>query len=214
MNTNQSFSNLYWLGGSPCGGKSSMSEFLRERFNLSVYKIDDQSDRHFTHMLDPEKHPAISEWMRSSWDQRWMQPVDDLLRFAIRAYTEHFSILINEVLQLPKDQRWLIEGCPLMPKLIQPYLADAHHAFWVLAGNDFQRSHYSKREWIPMVLSECSQPEQAFNNWMDRDAAYSEWLRNEVIQSGYAHLVNDGSRGVEENAMLIAQHFGLTGECN
>ena len=38
--------NTMWIGGSPCCGKSSVAEILRDRFGLNYYKCDDHFDRH------------------------------------------------------------------------------------------------------------------------------------------------------------------------
>lgn len=38
--TEDKLKNVFWLGGSPCAGKSSISEILANRFDLEVYQVD------------------------------------------------------------------------------------------------------------------------------------------------------------------------------
>lgn len=35
----------YWIGGSPCCGKSTISEMLIKEFGFDMYKCDDHLDR-------------------------------------------------------------------------------------------------------------------------------------------------------------------------
>ena len=37
--------NIYYIGGSPCAGKSSVAEILLRRYGLNYFKIDDFLDR-------------------------------------------------------------------------------------------------------------------------------------------------------------------------
>ena len=39
-------SNIYWIGGSPCSGKSSIAELLCKEFGFNYYKCDDHLDRY------------------------------------------------------------------------------------------------------------------------------------------------------------------------
>lgn len=60
------------------------------------------------------------------------------------------------------------------------------------------------------MLSGCSDREQAFANWMDRDALFAEAVRSQCAALGYASRVNDGRESGEGLIRRIADHFGLT----
>ena len=36
--------NVYYIGGSPCSGKSTVAEILSERYDLYYFKVDDFLD--------------------------------------------------------------------------------------------------------------------------------------------------------------------------
>lgn len=38
--------NIYWIGGSPCAGKTSISEMLVEKYGFTLYRCDDYLDKH------------------------------------------------------------------------------------------------------------------------------------------------------------------------
>lgn len=41
--------NVYYIGGSPCCGKSTVAEFLSKKYDLFYFKVDDFLDK-FTKM--------------------------------------------------------------------------------------------------------------------------------------------------------------------
>lgn len=60
--------NVFWLGGSPCSGKSSISEILADRFDLDVYHVDEAFKTH-AQRLDPVHQPTLAKWRESSWNE-------------------------------------------------------------------------------------------------------------------------------------------------
>ena len=73
----------------------------------------------------------------------------------------------------------------------------------------FQREHYARRPWIHDVLRECSDPAQAFANWMQRDAIFARWVRREALHHHFKIVVVDGRQSLTANAEAVAACFGL-----
>lgn len=202
--------HVFWLGGSPCAGKSSIGEVLAARFCLDVYHVDEAFEVHAQH-LDSSLHPTLTKWRASSWEQRWMQPVESLVRDVIACYQEHFTLILADILSMPKDRPLLVEGTALLPRQVAGVLVERSHAMWVVPTAGFQREHYARREWVSEVLEQCDNSEAAFHNWMERDAEFARWVTTEVDELGLELLRVNGGRTMEENALTVASHFQLTG---
>lgn len=200
---------MFWLGGSPCAGKTSIGDILAARFDLDVYSVDEAFEAH-AQKFDPELHPTLTRWRASSWNQRWMQPLETLVRDVIACYQEHFTLILADVLSMPKDRPLLVEGTALLPRQVAGVLAERSRAIWVVPTPDFQTEHYARRGWVPGVLEQCDEPEAAFHNWMERDAGFARWLTSEVEALGLELLRVDGQRTIEENAEAVASHFKPT----
>ena len=69
---------------------------------------------------------------------------------------------------------------------------------WVIPTAEFQREHYSRREWVAGILEQCGDPEAAFRNWMARDAEFAVWVTAEASALGLGLLRVGGSRKVDE----------------
>lgn len=198
--------NVFWLGGSPCAGKSSVSQILENDFDINVYRVDAAFENHREN-FDASLHPALCRWESSNWNQRWMQPVENLVRDVIRCYREHFSLIIEDVSAFPRNKPLLVEGTALMPQEISRILPKRSNAIWLIPTPEFQRKYYSQREWIYEILKQCDNKEAAFQNWMERDAAFADFVAKEAERLSLEWLLVDESKTVEENAAIVAGHF-------
>lgn len=200
--------SVFWLGGSPCSGKTSISEILSNRFNLRVYHVDEALENH-TRAFNPALRPALAKWSMSSWEERWMQPIDDLVHDAIACYQEHFALIREDLLAMPKQQSLLVEGTVLLPRDIATILPNRNQAIWLIPTSDFQRDHYSQRAWVRGVVEQCSNADVAFNNWMERDVQFAKWIEAEVAELNLQLLKVDSTDTLETNAEVVASHFQL-----
>src|SRR5438105_2762581 len=202
---------VFWLGGSPCSGKSSISRILAGRFDLDVYHVDEALETHMKR-LDPVHHPALTKWSESSWDERWMQPIDNLVQNVIACYQKHLALILEDILEISKRKSLLVEGNALLPRPLASVLTNRSQAIWLISSADFQRAQYSEREWASTIVAQCSDPETAFDNWMERDIRFAEWVEAEATALNLTMLKVDGNRTLEENAEAIATHFQLAGD--
>jgi 2-phosphoglycerate kinase len=202
----RSLGKIFWLGGSPCSGKTSISHILASRFDLDVYQVDEAFET-YAQRLDPAHQPALAKWCESSWDQRWTRPIDKLVQDVIACYREHFALICDDVLNMPNGKSLLVEGTALLPRPVASLLTKRSHAIWVIPSADFQRAHYSERKWARDIVAQCSDPEAAFHNWMERDIRFAGWLEAEAARLDLPMLRVDGNRTLQQNAQAVAMHF-------
>ena len=200
--------NVFWLGGSPCSGKSSISLILASRFDLDVYHVDDAFETH-TQRLDPVHHPALTKWRDSSWDERLMQPINNLVQDVIACYGEHFALILEDIMEGSRRKSLLVEGTALLPRPVASVLTKRNQTIWIIPSADFQIAHYSEREWAWDIAAQCRDPEAAFHNWMERDIRFAELVESEAAALKLPILRVDGNRTLEENAETVARHFQL-----
>lgn len=210
--TGDQLKNVFWLGGSPCAGKSSISEILASRFDLDVYHVDEAFETH-VQSLDAVHQPALAKWCASSWNERWMQPIDNLLQDVIACYQEHFALVRTDILGRSRQKSLLVEGTALLPRQVVGLLSNTNQAIWITPSEGFQREHYAKRVWAREIVDQCSNPEVAFQNWMERDIRFAKWIEAEVTTLNLPQFKIDGSRTIAESAERVAAHFELIAEC-
>ena len=203
---------FYWLGGSPCSGKSTIAEMLGAQYGLQIYHCD---DFFFADMraADPHRQPRLHKIARMSWDEILSRPVPEQLADVLQIYREGFPLMMRDLVrrqeEAPPDIQFLVEGAALLPELITPLLPEPRRAIFLVPMPAFQRRVYARREWRHALLAECRDPEQAWENWMERDVQFGRWMRARAHARGLAVLTVDGAKSVEENAVRVQRHFQL-----
>src|SRR5512133_1785392 len=161
----QLLSHVYWLGGSPCAGKSSIADTLSQRYGMQLYRCDEAFYRHLD-QITPDEQPVFYRVMHLSSEALWMRPVAQQVEETIEIYHEEFPLILADLLALPLDRPILAEGAALMPDLVAPLLADPRRGMWVVPSPEFQRHHYEQRDWWRDVVRERSHPPHALEHWM------------------------------------------------
>lgn len=202
---------VFWVGGSPCSGKSSISEILARRFDLDIYHVDEAFETQ-RQRLNPAQQPALSKWLASSWNERWMQPLDSLVADAIACYREHFALIVDDIAARPGGKSLLVEGTALLPREMAEMLPNPGQAIWIVPTPSFQREHYAQRQWARAIVEQCDDPNAALRNWMERDIRFAEWIEAEVRALDLQLLQIDGRLTIAESAQEVARHFQLASD--
>lgn len=201
--------HVFWLGGSPCSGKSSISEILAKQFGLRVYKVDDYFDAHLKRAIS-ENQPHLYQVGQMSWDEIWMRPVAEQVANEIAIYREQFSMILDDLRAMPDDRPILAEGAALLPDLAAPLLTRSNQALFMVPTEHFQKKTYAQRAWIQTILAQCHAPEQAFANWMDRDVGFGQWVAATAVTYNLHVLIVNGRQSITQNASYAATHFGFS----
>jgi hypothetical protein len=195
------------MGGSPCSGKSSIAKILSGRRELQYYQCDGAFDEH-GRRVSALGQPTFHKLLNMTWDEIWTRPVDIQLREEIAIYREEFDMILDDLLALPKSPPILAEGTALLPDCVNDVLVNHNHAIWIVPSESFQREHYPDRgPWVHGILRQCTDPDLAFQNWMDRDVAFAKWVARRTTELGLEMIEVDGRRTIADNARAVARHF-------
>jgi hypothetical protein len=205
--TSDMFQHVFWIGGSPCSGKSSIAANLANKYNLQYYPCDNAYEKHLQIGVR-SRIPLFISLATMTWDEIWMHPVGTLLADEIEFYEYEFKMILNDLLALPDTQPVIAEGASLLPALVADIVCLPHKAIWIVATDAFQRRIYPQRgNWVQSILSQCSDPQQAFQNWMNRDSAFARWIEKETARLGLDCLQVDEKTSIEENTTFIEKRF-------
>jgi hypothetical protein len=200
--------DVFWIGGSPCAGKSSIADMLAREYNLQLYHCDEHYEAHLRR-ADPVRHPVMSAATGKSWDEVWMHPVDFLVAREIAFYREEFDLILKDLLAMPRSAPLCAEGAALLPECVAPLLDRPNRGVWIVPTEEFQRKEYARRDWVANILRQCIDPQLAWENWMGRDAQFARVVAQQAVSLGFEVLEVDGSGTIAENARRVAEQFGL-----
>lgn len=199
--------HVLWIGGSPCSGKSTIAAALAARFDLASYTCDDEVERHAS-LATPEAAPVTHRLTRATCDELWMRPVDHQIHEEIAYYEEEFPFILNDLLALPDERQVIAEGAALMPRLLHDIGILPSRSIWIVPSPAFQQEHYARREWRHSALAGCTDPDQAWRNWMERDIGFARHVADQSRLLGLPCIMVDGSRSLESILDEVRRHFG------
>lgn len=201
----QALSHVLWIGGATDAGKTTISRIIAERFSLQIYDYDQQDVRQINYLAQTIAH--YRDFLNASDEERWIRPEpENLVQWLLRAFQDRFSLVIEELLALPKEPMIVAEGFGFTPEIIFPLLSNQHQAIWLVPTEDFKWMSMKQRGKFTRRL-QMSDPERAINNLFTRDMLLAKRVREQAQLRDLTVYVVDGLRSVEEMATLVEQHF-------
>lgn len=199
---------IYWIGGSPCCGKSTISEMLVNEFGFEMYKCDDHFEKYTE--IGLENGVEIMKKIKSmNLDETWLRDINEQVEDEFEYYREALKIIVVDLEKNYKGKNVLVEGAAILPEFIKSNDIDNSKYICMVPTKEFQIDRYSKREWVNYYLQGCSDIKKAFENWMERDARYAEIVKKDADNYGMNVLVVDGNKSIDDNYLVVKQILGL-----
>lgn len=198
--------HVYWLGGSPCSGKSSIADRLAVEYGMTVYRCDDAFYEH-AKIVTPESHPTFHRLIHLDTDGLWLRPVEQQISGEIALYREEFPMILDDLHSFPPDAPIIAEGAALMPDFVASLGIHPQRMLWMVPTENFQRKHYKQRGWRHGVLRQSSDPGQAWEHWMSRDAGFAREVTLQADRFGLPIITVDGTRSLDQNYESARAHF-------
>jgi shikimate kinase len=198
---------VYYIGGSPCSGKSTVAEMVSKKFEFFYYKLDDRLDEHMKQANKNHKSRCKAYFGMTS-EQIWMRKPEIQFDDEVNIYREIFEYALSDIGKL-KVPVVIAEGAGFLPELMK--LEDIRESEYICITptRDFQIEKYSKREWVSYVLEGCTDKKAAFENWMERDAIFAKYASETAEKNGYKTILTDGMRDASDMLNMVEKAFGL-----
>lgn len=200
--------NIYWIGGSPCSGKSTIAELLVNELNIFHYKCDDFYEKHLEIACSREK--AIAKKINSlTIDETFLRPIPIQVQEEIKFYEEIFEIILEDIENLETTKDIIVEGAAILPRNMNRINVDQNHYICIVPTSEFQLKKYSERKWVNYYLKDSDNKDLVYNNWMARDISFAKKVYAEAQEFGYNSILVDGENSVVSNVKYVKKCFSL-----
>ena len=197
---------IYYIGGSPCSGKTTIAQQIAKERNLLYFSVDDELGK-YAQMGAEKGYPICLKQWKLSPDETWLRDPAVMCQEELQFYREIFEFIKKDLAELPKDRAVITEAAAFLPELMKNAGISQEEYLCLTPVKEFQIEHYRKREWVPMILEGCSDKEKAFHNWMERDVLFAEEVRRQCEDAGYRSQVTDGHTEIRQMKRLIEAQF-------
>lgn len=211
-------SHVYWIGGSGCASKSTISKLLAAQHGLRVYHSDDHRLDYFSRIQReglplPTLAPAVDNLFAGrklfGQDLADIDPAEYMARcFAI--WQEELTLVLDDLRGMAPAFA-IAEGVPFVPWLL-PKMAPRSRIATMIGSDSFRRKTYMNPDRPELVLkrfSESDNPGRALENVLQANALIVEMLLRSAHEQNWFVVEVDGTRDADAIARVVAEHFGL-----
>jgi hypothetical protein len=175
---------VFWIGGPPGSGKTTVARRLARRHGLRLYSADTRTWAHRDRAL-ADGSEAAEEWERLSVEARGAASPDKLV--AMSLHRERGPMAIDDLRRLPSAPLIVAEGATLPASAVSSGIADPARSIWLIPTKEFQQRALADLPGTARTL-------------------YS-LLGDVIAAEAHEHDVRilrvDGSRGVDETAESV-----------
>lgn len=201
--------HVYWIAGGSGAGKSTIARLIAAQHDLHLYGTDDVMSEHASRST-PEDCPFLHEFVAMDMDERWVNRSPKTMLETFHWFLgEGFSLIVEDLLRLPREPGVVVEGFRLLPRLVKPLLAVPDHAVWLLPTPDFRQAVFDGRGASWGFLERTSDPERALRNLVERDRMFTDRLYEETKRLELNAIQVDTTVTEEDLAERVTEGFGL-----
>lgn len=202
--------HVYWIGGGSGAGKSTITRRIAAEHGLQAYVTDDVMADHAKRST-PRDSPLLHMFMAMNMDQRWVERSPEAMLDTFHWFRgECFNMIIEDILNLPKQSGIVIDGFRLLPHLVKPLLADRNHAVWLIPTAEFREAVLASRGGSKSgFVAKTSDPERAFRNLLERDAMFTKRLNDEAQRLGLNTIEVNSAMTEDDLTARVLRAFKL-----
>jgi hypothetical protein len=199
-------SHVLWLGGGPQAGKTTLSRLLAGKWDLKIYNLD----WHGVREQDLRTTPAVDAFRRLSMDERWALPtVQHLVERSIAIWEESFTLVLRDLMALPRSRTIVAEGPGAFPWCVAPVISSPRQALFLVPTRE-RREIAATRRWGPGQVDRhpgIVDRERALAKVSARDEILDARIASSCAELGLRCERVDGSRDLDASLELVEEQF-------
>ena len=202
--------HVYWIGGGSGAGKSTIARRIATKHGLDVYGTDDVMTDH-ARRSSREDSPFLHRFIAMDMDERWVKRDPSTMVETFPWFRgEAFSLIVEDLLRLPRETRVIVEGFRALPHLVEPLLSGADRAVWLLPTPDFRQTVFERRGVSSSgFLAITTAPQRALRNLLERDRLFTDILREETERRRLPAVTVTATMTEDDLTRRVAEVLGL-----
>lgn len=200
--------NVYFITGTPCGGKTTISRELAKRHNLLVYDIDEQFVNH-QKISNSAFQPAMNKVFKDA-DEFFGRTIEEYKEWLIDNTREQLDFVLLDLIRLSQNQIVLCD-CHLTMEEAEKFTEASRIVFLI-------------KEPSNLIEDYCNRPDhQGFNDFINSASdikkakatcnatlkTLNEKSYNDIKGSNYLWIERTENSTIEETVRKVGKHFGF-----
>lgn len=200
--------NVYFIVGTPCGGKTTVSRFLGKKYNIPVFDIDERFEEH-QKISSMEYQPNMNRRFKDA-DEFFGRSVEEYKNWLIDNTREQLDFVVLDLIRLSQNQK-IICDCHLNLEQAAQITDPSRIAIMLRKPENIVDEYCNRPDHQDFsdFIHSASDFEKAKETCEETLHLLNEDYYNNVKKSEYFWLERTPERGIEETSMLVAKHLGL-----
>ena len=199
--------NVYFITGTPCGGKTTVSRALGKKYNIPVYDVDENFPIH-QKMSDKVLQPAMNRIFKNA-DEFFGRSVEEYRSWLLQNTREQLDFVLLDLIRLSQNGIVLCD-CHLTVEEAEAITEPSKIAFMLKEPRDLVDDYCNRpdHQGFSSFIHSATDFEKAKAICNETLFTLNEKRYNDVKNSNYFWVERDDSRSVDETVKLVERHFG------
>ena len=201
-------SNVYFLLGCPCSGKTTVGNILAQRYNMLYFSGDNRRFDYYK-LAEKEKHPFMTMDASDFWD--WS--LDQMVAWEKGVISEQTPCILNDLNELSKSNELVLFEGMLDMEIVSKVVLSNQVVYLSVDRSVCECEFFAREDHRGMLESilntpDISKDEKRRRTEMRRAAAIDAFHVN-AAEYGIQTFLRDETVSAQEMAEKVLAHFGL-----
>jgi dephospho-CoA kinase len=201
-------SNVFWIGGGSCSGKTTITDMLAEKHGFVPYHAEEHTEHRG--LVNVNDHPATS---RKCTTEEWYlgaKGAEEHSRFVQALIDEQLEMVVLDAIRLSQDRPVVVDTSH-SPHLLSRIASDGK-LLCLYADEPTIRASFlardDKKDWAE-AIGTLSRPDEARENLFQRASLLAPRSRAQAEEAGLVCLDRADTASVEDMLAKVEAQFGL-----
>ncbi len=200
--------NVYFVTGTPCGGKTTISRELAKRHNLLVYDIDEQFAKH-QKISNAAFQPAMNKTFKDA-DEYFGRSVEEYKQWLLDNTREQLDFVLLDLIRLSQNQIVLCD-CHLTMEQAQKITEPSRIVFLIKEPSNLIDDYCNRPDHQDFFsfISSASDVEKAKEICNTTLRSLNDKHYKDIKESDYFWLERTSESTVEETVKNVERYFRM-----
>ncbi len=200
--------NVYFITGTPCGGKTTISRELAKRHSLFVYDVDERFAGH-QKVSDPAFQPSMNKVFQDA-DEFFGRTVEEYKKWLIDNTREQLDFVLLDLIRLSQN-RIVLCDCHLTVEEAEKYTEASRIVFLIKEPSNLIEDYCDRPDHQGSCgyINSASDIEKAKATCNAALRALNEKRYHDIRTSSYLWIERSENSTADETVRKVEQHFGL-----
>ena len=201
--------NVYFITGTPCGGKTTVSRMLAKRHNILVYDVDEQFENH-QKISNPVFQPSMNKVFKDA-DAFFGRSVTEYKKWLTENAREQLDFVLLDLIRLSQNQIVLCD-CHLTVEEAEKLTDSSRIVFLIKESSNLidDYCHRPDHQGFNGFINSASDPEGAKARCNETLKSLNEKRYQDIKDSLYYWIERTPESTIDETLEKVERHFGLT----